>query len=86
MTLHPVALRAPRFVLSMEKAPEVCVKDQLVTEWTPVIFYNIHSAKRSFTGANCVRLVKIGGKTEICLTKVPFLSHSACRHPWSAIE
>ena len=50
MTLHPVALRAPRFVLkSTEKAPEVCVKDQLETEWSPVIIYNVHSAKRSFT-------------------------------------
>ena len=56
MTLHPVALRAPRFVLkSMEKAREVCVKDQLETEWSPVIFYNVHNAKRSFTLVRTVR-------------------------------
>ena len=55
MTLHPVALRAPRFVLkSMEKAPEVCVKDQLVTEWSPVIFYNTVQNVRSPGGTVCV--------------------------------
>ena len=83
-----VALRAPILYWSQWKKHRKCAL-KTSDRMEPVIFYN---AQKTFvhTGANCVCLVKISGKTkEICLTKelaVPFLSHSHLQTSRSTIE